>query len=284
MGEMSETWEHVLLATSILVGTFFITLVIRRTLKSFLDKRAEKLKIEKTNYRFLYNTINLVVFTAALIVIFSVIPELKKISVPLFAGAGILTVVIGFASQQAFSNIVSGIFIVLFKPFRVGDIVAIGTDRLGTVEDITLRHTVINNFENKRIIIPNSVMSSETIVNWNITDQKVRNHIEFGISYDSNVDLAIDIIREESMKHPLCIDNRSDEDKQKGIPAVLIRMISWADSAVILKAWVWSDDPPKGVEMKCDLLKSIKVRFDQEGIEIPFPHRTLVYKNGDGKS
>ena len=122
------------------------------------------------------------------------IPKLKSLGVTIFAGAGILAAIIGFASQAAFSNIVSGIFIVIFKPFRVGDIVKISNLYSGIVEDITLRHTVISDFENKRLIIPNSVISAETIHNSNILDNKICNHIWYGISYDSDVDLATSII------------------------------------------------------------------------------------------
>lgn len=91
------------------------------------------------------------------------------------AGAGILAAVLGFASQTAFSNIMNGIMIVVFKPFRIGDIIEVDRQDayMGVVADITLRHTVIQNFENKRVIIPNSVISTQIIVNRDIADQKV---------------------------------------------------------------------------------------------------------------
>ncbi|MDZ7777461.1 MAG: mechanosensitive ion channel [Bacteroidales bacterium] len=73
---------------------------------------------------------------------------------------------------------------------------------MGTVEDITLRHTVIRNFENRRIIVPNSVISSETIINSNIIEDKVCNFVEISISYDSDVDKAMALMQEEAMSHP----------------------------------------------------------------------------------
>lgn len=88
---------------------------------------------------------------------------LRTVATSLLAGAGILAVAVGFASQQALSNIVSGIMIVIFKPFRVNDRLNIGTTFNGIVEDITLRHTVIRDFENKRIIVPNMVISQECL-------------------------------------------------------------------------------------------------------------------------
>ena len=191
--------------TSIVI--FIIAIILVRIIRHFLSKKIdesiENLKTDPTRYKFVKNTISLIVYLAALTIIIYQYPSVRAFAVGLFAGAGILAVIIGFASQQAFSNMVSGIFIVIFRPFRVGDWVKIGADKSGIVADITLRHTVIRDFENKRIIIPNSVISSEIIINSSIEDQKIRRHIEFGISYDSDVDKAIAIIQEEAMKHPI---------------------------------------------------------------------------------
>ena len=191
--------------TSIVI--FIIAIILVRIIRHFLSKKIdesiENLKTDPTRYKFVKNTVSLIVYLGALTIIIYQYPSVRAFAVGLFAGAGILAVIIGFASQQAFSNMVSGIFIVIFRPFRVGDWIKIGTDKSGIVADITLRHTVIRDFENKRIIIPNSVISSEIIINSSIDDQKIRRHIEFGISYDSDVDKAIAIIQEEAMKHPI---------------------------------------------------------------------------------
>ena len=89
------------------------------------------------------------------------------------------------------------------KPFRIGDkIKFIGKDVSGTVEDITMRHTVVRTFENKRIIIPNSIVSVDIIENAHITEEKVCRFLEIGISYDSDVNKAITIIQEEVQRHP----------------------------------------------------------------------------------
>jgi small-conductance mechanosensitive channel len=211
------------------------------------------------------------------------IPALRTLSVSLLAGAGILAVIIGFASQAAFSNIISGIFIVIFKPFRVGDRLKIGTDVTGVVEDITLRHTVIRNFENKRLIIPNSVISNETLENASIGDEKICRWVEIGISYDSDIDKAMKIMEQEAMKHPDYIDNRTEEEKENKEPAVRVRVLGFGDSSVNLRAWVWAKDPPAAFRLGTDLNKSIKERFDKEGIEIPFPYRTITFKEKQDK-
>ena len=194
------------------------------------------------------------------------------------ASAGIATAVLAFASQAALSNIISGVFIVIFKPFRVDDIIRLDDTKSGVVEDITLRHTVIKDFQNQRIIVPNSVISAQTIVNAHIGDSRFKRQVFFGISYDSNIDLAFKIMTEEAEKHPLCIDGRKPEELEVDWPVVKCRVIGFGDSSVNLRMDVWSASPEESWELFCDLNKSIKERFDAEGIEIPFPYRTVVYK------
>lgn len=262
-----------------LLVAFIVSKILRIILSKFINLSSNKLKIDPTQFNFLKNAVSFFVFLGAVIFIFYTIPKLKTLSITLFAGAGILTAIALFASQQAFSNIVSGIFIVIFKPFRVNDIVDIGNLPKGRVEDITLRHTVIRNYENRRMIIPNSVISSEIVVNSSIVDEATCNYIEMSISYDSDIDTAMDIMRDEVSKHPNFLDHRSDEEKKADVPLVTVRVINFGDSSVNLRAYAWSADHSSGFVMKTDLYKSIKEAFDRNRIEIPFPYRTIVHKN-----
>jgi small-conductance mechanosensitive channel len=154
----------------------------------------------------------------------------------------------------------------------------------GIVEDITLRHTVIRTFENKRIIIPNSIISSEIVENENIIESKVVKYFDMGISYDSDVNKAIQIMKEEVVKHPEFLDNRTQEEMGNNEEPVKVRVIGFGESSVNLRAYIWAETPKKAFVMGCDLNKSVKERFDKEGIEIPFPYRTLVFKNSEGKN
>lgn len=274
-------FSYFVIAFIILVVAFFISTMIRKSINTYLNKSSEKLHIDSTKYKFLKNAAGLLIYLIALILIMYTIPELRSLGYTLFAGAGIAATILAFASQQAFSNIIGGIFIVIFKPFRVGDNVKISDQYWGIVEDITLRHTVIRNFEHRRIIIPNSVISSETILNSTIEDPKICNFIEIGIGYKSSIDKAISIIQEEALKHANLLDNRSDEQKEKGEPIVRCRVIELGKYAVNIRAYCWAADTGKAWELRCDLLKSVKERFDLEGVEIPFPQRVIHMVKND---
>jgi len=262
-----------------LLFAFILSFILRRLLNLIIIKSSKRLKADPTNFSFLKNSVSILIYSLAIIFIFLKIPYLRTLGTALFAGAGIIAVVIGFATQNAFANIISGIFILIFKPFRVNDTIEFLNSTKGVVEEITLRHTIIRNFENRRVIIPNGNISDDTIINSSILDQKIRMHIVFSISYDSSIEKATAIIREECMNHPDYLDNRTKEEKQNDNPAVLIRLIELSDFALNLKAYVWAKDNATAYALKCDVLKSAFDRFNKEGIEVPFPYRTIVYKN-----
>lgn len=267
-----------LLYVAILFVAFLLTLWVRRLIHRFVSDSSIHLKVDPTKYSFIKNAASLIIFTLAIFIIIFTIPELRSLGTTLVASAGVVTAVVAFASQAALSNIISGVFIVIFKPFRVDDIIKLDDGKSGVVEDITLRHTIIRDFQNQRIIVPNSVISAQTIVNAHIGDERMKRQIFFSISYDSDIDKAFKIITEEAMKHPNCIDVRTKEEIDTDWPVVKCRVIGFGDSSVNLRADVWSESPELSWELYCDLNKSIKERFDREGIEIPFPYRTIVYK------
>ncbi len=270
--------EYLLFIGASYAIVFILSFIIRRILSYLINKNSQLIGEDPTKYVFLKNSITLLLFTIATFWILHKIPYFHSLGSALFASAGILAAIIGFASQKAFSNIIGGLFILIFKPFRVGDVIEIADNKKGVVEEITLRHVVIRDYESRRVIIPNSVISDETIINSTISDEKIRKHITFGISYDSNSDLAIKIIQQHVEAHPLFVDTRTPEEVKNNVPKVLVRMISWDDSSVTLKAYVWANNNEDAYALQCDLLDSVKKDFQKNGIEIPYPHRTIVYK------
>ncbi len=254
-----------------MVGTFF-TRAIRKTTSSGGDP---------TSYKFLrYLSVFGVYFFGILLVTLA-FPALRGIAQTALGGAGLLAVVLGIASQEALANLVGGVFIIAFKPFRVGDVIKITETLIGTVTDITLRHTIIRSYENKMIVIPNAIINKEKVTNYDLEEKKICQWIEIGISYDSDIDLAKKIMKEECESHPNIFDNRTNQDLRNGMPLVIVRVTNLGDFSVTIRAWAWSWDFASAFVMKCELFESIKKRFDAEGIEIPYPHRTLVLKNVD---
>lgn len=279
MKYLDSQWEQIGFALTVLAVAFLLGRIIRMLLGRFFRGAARKLNVDPTRYNFFKNASDFIVYLIAIVVIFRSIPALRAFGDTLLTGAGILAAIVGFASQSAFSNIVSGVFLVIFRPFSVGDRIRIGQLYTGDVEDITLRHTVIKDFENRRIVIPNTVISNEVIVNSSLIEEKVCMFIELGISHEANIEKAQGIIREEATKHPYCIDNRTEAELAKGEHAVMVRVMGFTEVATQLRGYVWSRNPNEGFDLKCDLHKSIKERFDKEGISLAVPLRMISYKN-----
>src|SRR5699024_1756771 len=152
------------------------------------------------------------------------------------AGAGVLALLIGIASQEILANIVGGAFIVIFKPFKINDTVKINSIA-GQIEDITLRHTIVRNWNNMRVVIPNAKINKEQITNYNLHERKVCEWIEIRVSYDSDIDKALSIMQEEAMSHPYFYDNRTKSEINRGEPPVRAKVLSFGDSSVHVRAW-----------------------------------------------
>jgi len=264
------------------LGIVAVVTLVAVSLVQTWFKRNIKEKIanneDTTSYKFLrYIAIFGVYFIGGLLILIA-FESMRSFAATALGGAGVLAVVAGVASQEALSNLVGGLFIIAFKPFKLGDIIKVDESMIGTVTDITLRHTIIRNYENKMIVIPNAIINKEKLINYDLGERMCCQWVEIGISYDSDIDLAKHIMREECEDHPNLIDNRSEIDKYNNVKKVIVRVISLDDSSVTLRAWAWASNFSDAFVLKCDLYESIKKRFDKEGISIPFPHRTLVFK------
>jgi small conductance mechanosensitive channel len=261
----------------IAITTIILGAITDKLLRYLLYRKQSNKDYDATGFKFLKHLIITVIYLLGFAFALIQIPEFKIIGHSVLAGAGMISLVAGLASQQALSNIVSGIFLVIFKPFRINDKITIN-NFVGTVEDINLRQVVLKDAENNRIIIPNAVISNQIIVNTNMHDTKSCKIIEIGIGYASDVEKALEIMKEEITKHPLFIDTRTAETKKQKASLVVARVVALADSSVTLKAWAWAKNSTDGFVMYCDLLQSIKKRFDEANIDIPYPQRVVTLK------
>ncbi len=189
---------------------------------------------------------------------------------PLLALVGAAGFIIAFALQDSLSNFASGMMILLFRPFDVGDVVDAGGVS-GSVEAVNLVATSIKTFDNKTMVVPNNKIWGDVITNASSNDER-RVDMEFGIGYDDDVDKALAILDEIVNAHPDVLPE----------PAPTIRMNALADSSVnfIVRPWAKTGDY-WGVYW--DITREVKKRFDAADIGIPFPQRDVhLYIADDG--
>lgn len=287
-----------------------ITVLTARNVNSLLErhfrKASSRLHMDTTSFRMFRHIVVALIYFVGIVIVISRIPGLRSLSVALFTGAGIAGIVLGLAAQSTLSNIIAGISLAIFQPFRVGDRLNI-MNEYGKVTDLNLRHTVIITWDNRRLIIPNSIISNEAIINWTIEDPAVIWPIDVGISYDADIDQARRIMIEEARKHPNVMPPQElkynvikpsliksetlkmgffdspvlhpvDPDfRERG--GVKVNVVELGESSVNLRMNVWFKDRNVAHSSGCEIREAIKKRFDKEGIEIPYPHRTIVYKS-----
>lgn len=185
----------------------------------------------------------------------------------LLGAAGILTVAVGFASQTAASNLISGLFLLVERPFVVGDVVRIG-GTTGEVIAIDLLSSKIRTFDNLKVRVPNEQLLKSEIVN--LTHFPIRRiDLQVGVAYDSDLDQVRDVMMDVAAKHPLLLDE----------PTPLFIFVAFADSAINLQFSVWTARA-NFLEAKTALHLDLKKAFDAHGIVIPFPQRTVSVLGG----
>ena len=203
--------------------------------------------------------------TGGLVMIMGILVALSQIGLsvgPMLAGLGIAGFIVGFALQDTLGNFASGAMILIYRPFDVDDYVEI-TGASGVVKRMNLVSTTIATFDNQTLVVPNSKIWGDVIKN--VTQQKVRRvDLEFGIGYQDDIPRAERILAEAAADHELVLDS----------PETNVRVHSLGDSSVnlILRPWVKTEDY---WTVYWDLTREVKLRFDREGVSIPFPQRDV---------
>ena len=279
----NEVFKIIFKAILILIVAFILNCIFKIHLRRSSRKIARNTSLEdrrlrKTRLEFLRIFVSNFIFIVAAIFVLMLFPGFRALSVSLLAGAGILAIIIGFAAQKTLANIISGISIAIYTPFRIGDRIKVG-DEFGDVESLTLRHTVIKTWDNRRIIIPNALIAEREIINYSIKEERLWWTVNIGISYDSDIDKAKKIMLKVAKEHPdvYVPDVKNEEGVlEKKVPEV--KVTECGDFSVNLRLYFWVEKPSKAWFTGFDITEKIKKEFDKAGIEIPFPYRTIVYK------
>lgn len=183
---------------------------------------------------------------------------------------GFFGVGLGFGLQNVTSNFISGIILLFEQPIRVGDKVTVN-DQIGTVVDIGMRSTIIDTFDNVRLILPNSVFIEQPVINWSHGDSKIRLHIPFGVAYGS------DTRRVEKVALSV-----AEGDDTLSKPPPKLRFLGFGDSSLDFELLVWIPDPRTQFEVKSRLYFDLERALRDAKIEIPFPQRDLHVRSAPG--
>lgn len=180
----------------------------------------------------------------------------------LIGAAGILSVAIGFASQTSASNIISGLFLVAERPFSVGDLIRVGTTT-GEVLSIDLLSVKLRTFDNLFVRIPNETLIKSEVTT--LTRFPIRRiDLAIGVAYKEDIKRVRAVLEQVAERNPLCLDE----------PKPIFVFLGFGESSLDMQFSVWVKRE-KFIDLKNSIHEEIKEAFDLEGIEIPFPHRSL---------
>jgi len=209
--------------------------------------------------------------TSSLVMIFGLLVALSQLGFqvgPLLAGLGVAGFIIGFALQDTLSNFASGMMILLYRPYDVGDLIETA-GAIGKVENMTLVSTTILTVDHQTLVIPNSMIWGNVIKN--VTAQTVRRiDMVFGIGYADDIPHAERVLTEIVNAHEMVLDD----------PEPVVKLHNLGESSVdfVVRPWVRTDDY---WDVYWDITREVKIRFDAEKISIPFPQRDVhVYREG----
>jgi len=247
--------------------TFVASYALNLVLSKFFGVLVKAQPGLETIYRFVRRLlVSVVAVIGAMAATFTAFPEAGGFIASIFVAAGFASIVIGLAAQSSLSNVISGILLSISQPIRIGDAVMFRNE-FCFVEDIRLMHTVLRTWDNRRLMVPNSVLQSEVVVNYSIGDPTMLVPIFVQVSYESDFEKAMEIMVDVARRHP-------DFLPAEGLPSAVV--MEFGESGVVLRLLTRAKDQPTAFRMARDLLREIKKEFDKHGIEIPYPRRYIV--------
>jgi len=243
--------------------------VLRATVERVLARDKHD-HFDRMAVKFLAKLLRYCVYCFAFVAYAHFVPGLSGLGSASLTSLSVITVIVGLAAQNTLGNLVAGISLLLYRPFKLGDrlqVIAPSGLETGFVESLTLGYTLLRTDDNRRVVVPNSLMASQTAINLTGNDPRVVCSVAVGISYDSDIDKARSILLELASKHP----------KAREICGCPLTQLG--GSGMVLTLDVWCADALTAITLRTDLLEQAVKRFAQESIGIPFAQTKIVLED-----
>ena len=254
--------------SSVIVGLIVITVTIfvARSASTLLDRRLSSRHHIDPGLRFTITRL----LRYLLILVGSLLALKQAFAVDLTSIAVVFTALsvgIGFGLQYIAADIASGFILLFERPVRIGDRVTIGDDE-GDVQSINLRTTVVLTNDRIAIIVPNSKLVSNRVINWSYGDPRARIAIPIGVAYDSDIELVTNTLLEAAKAVPSVLTD----------PPPRVQFLNFGDYTLDFRLLVWTNQPRRHVQLRSDINYRIAQLFRERAIEIPFPTQQQLVK------
>ncbi len=267
VGDTKITAYLVLKTITIAIIFFWIAAIV----SSFGERRIGSLThMRVANRTLMTKLFQIAIYVLAFLIGMNVI-GIDLTALAVFSGA--VGIGLGFGLQKIASNFISGIILLMEKAIEVGDLVELSDGTFGFIRKNSARHTLVETFDGKEIMIPNEEFITNRVTNWTYTNTKGRVDVLVGVSYNSDIELASLLIKESALEHPRCIQDPE--------PKVFLR--NFGDSSVDFTLFFWVDDVTKGRwEPQSEVMFTIWKKFKDNNIEIPFPQQDVHIVSAEG--
>ena len=247
-----------------------LTSIVLIFIRKFFDKTIEQGRLAAGSGIAIYKILSYIIWISSILIGINLI----GINITfLIAGSAALLVGIGMGIQQVFHDFISGIILLTERKIEVGDTIKIG-DMIGRVEDISFRVTTVLTADNTEIIIPNSKLTADKIINLTHTEPKARYSIPIGVAYGTDARKVIKILINIALEHPSVLKE----------PAPEVFFKEFAESSINFELMFYANVSLKIFKLKSELMLAIYERFNKQGIQIPFPQRDVhlyIQKNNE---
>ena len=263
--------------------TFLITVIIAKIFTTILEKLVDHAMKKDARasmpFKYLLKILRTVIYVIATFAILMNVKPLQSVSTAILGATSVMTVVVGLAAQETFGNFIAGFFIVIYQPFHVGDMVNLPEKNIsGTVIEITFRHTILNTFENTKIIVPNSTMNSAIVEDKAFGQKTYIRYLFLTVAYDTDIDKLERVITDVVINTDGVIDTRTTDAQEKNLP-INITVNEFLDSGIQIRFPFTTKSLAKSVETASKIRKSLLVAFRENEIEIPYQIIQIIKDN-----
>ncbi|SFB73461.1 mechanosensitive ion channel family protein [Butyrivibrio sp. YAB3001] len=262
----------ILFAVVLFLSYFFLAwLCIRISRKVF--RHIEKRKGKSIELQFTENLLRLII-----IVLFIIMPLAgDQIKQSILGSAAVIAAIVGFASQDAIKDIMSGLLISVYKPFDLGDRIELEDGTAGIVESITMRHVVLVLIDTVRLVVPNSKLNSSTIKNLSFDYVPRSVEFSFPVHYNSDIEKTKDVIFQAVKESPYSIPGK--KSKSGDMIYGPVYFIALMDSALKMKVTVYYEPPTATEVLKDDINTRVFAALGEAGIVVPYPHANIIIQD-----
>jgi len=266
-----EMLPNLVVAVLVVIVAAFVARLVRRVVTSLLHRATDRAPQARNVVDLLATLAYLAVLAAGTFLALWML-NLDGVVTTLLAGAGVVGLALGFAFQDIASNFIAGILMAVRNPFLVGEIIET-SGFMGTVQEITLRSTILDTFQGQRVILPNAKVYGEPIVNYSAHRER-RVDLTCGVGYGDDLGHAQKVALAAVEALPMCRETKP----------VQLYYTEFGDSSInfVVRFWVDFAKQTDFLEAQSEAVKAVKAAFDREGVTIPFPIRTLDFDPNGG--